>query len=990
MVASYEGNVEMVQLLLQNGAEINHKNQNNEDALTLAQARGNTQVISVLQNYLGKKPLPNIPSSLNDKNANHIEAVKKLSNTSLNFLDDSRYESVGLPSTNNNNNRYNQFTAVSTGATLKRKYTQDPEQSQSTINARSNISRNRGDTLVKTSIGDNSKQQVFSAPEKTKWDSWRIFSRAMTCCIPNFALNYFGKLDANVKQAWREKITLCLMIFFISLLMAFITFLFSKLICIKRHLVIIDSEEMKQSVNIYGVAFSLQEYAKISKMSQEQVGEMGGQSANIYFPKDFSSCAVAVPESAKCTSLCQTFDDLQAMKAAGDVAYPWDTIKGNQNVFVFNGKVFDADKYLKRDGGFLGSQVNDLIQSVLGEDGSMRIVQDSAIFNAMPCFESIYLLGIVDISEPGCIISNLIVVISFVLLVGIILTKFISAVFFNWFISWQLGKVDKNNLPQTNVILFVTCYSEGEESIKRTLDSLAVTSYNDEKKLLFVVADGNVTGSGNAKSTPELILGLMRIAKYSRDPPCCSYISLGSGANRKNTAKVYAGYYSHQGRWVPMIAVIKTGNEWEAGKGKAGNRGKRDSQLILMNFLSRITMAERMCELDYDLFSKIKVLMGFYPDDFGLVLMVDADTEVSEDSLTKMVVCMERDHMIMGLCGETKISNKRTSWVTRIQVFEYYISHHLGKAFESVFGGVTCLPGCFCMYRIKVAASTKGPSANIIPILANPDIVEAYSENAVDTLHRKNLLLLGEDRYLSTLMLKAFPKRKMIFVPNAVCRTTVPDKFSILLSQRRRWINSTVHNLMELVLVRELCGIFCCSMQFVIFLELIGTVVLPASVIFLFYLFFDLIINGANANNSFSLAFMAAIMGLQAVLVLLTTRKLIYITWMLYYIVAIPIWNLVLPLYAFWHFDDFSWGQTRKTEGGGNDKSGHASLGKGSFDPSSVQMKFFHEFKENDILQAASVSTDDPAMNETPFQRQLSIVEDEELTRVNSSMKLLQ
>jgi chitin synthase len=28
-----------------------------------------------------------------------------------------------------------------------------------------------------------------------------------------------------------------------------------------------------------------------------------------------------------------------------------------------------------------------------------------------------------------------------------------------------------------------------------------------------------------------------------------------------------------------------------------------------------------------------------------------------------------------------------------IQVYEYYISHHLAKAFESLFGSVTCLPG---------------------------------------------------------------------------------------------------------------------------------------------------------------------------------------------------------------------------------------------------------------------------------------------------------
>ena len=54
----------------------------------------------------------------------------------------------------------------------------------------------------------------------------------------------------------------------------------------------------------------------------------------------------------------------------------------------------------------------------------------------------------------------------------------------------------------------------------------------------------------------------------------------------------------------------------------------------------------------------------------------------------------------------------------------------------------------------------------------------------------KNLLLLGEDRYLTTLMLRTFPNRKMMFVPQAVCKTVVPDTFKVLLSQRRRWINS--------------------------------------------------------------------------------------------------------------------------------------------------------------------------------------------------------
>lgn len=116
------------------------------------------------------------------------------------------------------------------------------------------------------------------------------------------------------------------------------------------------------------------------------------------------------------------------------------------------------------------------------------------------------------------------------------------------------------------------------------------------------------------------------------------------------------------------------------------------------------------------------------------------------------------------------------------------------------------------MYRLKARKENDG---DWFPVLVQPQIVSEYSQSVVTTLHQKNLLLLGEDRFLTTLLLRTFPNRKMMFCPQARCRTVAPDTFAVLLSQRRRWINSTVHNLMELVLVRNLCGTFCFSMQFV-------------------------------------------------------------------------------------------------------------------------------------------------------------------------------
>ena len=158
---------------------------------------------------------------------------------------------------------------------------------------------------------------------------------------------------------------------------------------------------------------------------------------------------------------------------------------------------------------------------------------------------------------------------------------------------------------------------------------------------------------------------------------------------------------------------------------------------------------------------------------------------------------------------------------------------------------------------------------------------------------------------------------QLMFIPKAVCKTMVPNSCKVLLSQRRRWINSTIHNLLELIMIPQLCGIFCFSMQFVILLELLGTVILPAAFLFFVYLALAL---AFGADVLIPLLFMAGMLLLQAILILLTSRRLEYIFWMIIFVLAMPIWNLVLPLYAFWHFDDFSWGKTRPVEAGGENK----------------------------------------------------------------------
>ncbi|WFD06047.1 chitin synthase [Malassezia vespertilionis] len=530
------------------------------------------------------------------------------------------------------------------------------------------------------------------------------------------------------------------------------------------------------------------------------------------------------------------------------------------------------------------------------------------------------------------------------------------------------------NFPLVHSICLVTAYSESFEGLRTTLDSLATTNYPNSHKLILIIADGIVKGAESDISTPDICLSMMKeLIVPAEDVEGYSYVAIADGPKRHNMAKVYAGFYDYDDQTVerskqqriPVILVAKCGSLEEMDSAKPGNRGKRDSQVLLMAFLQKVLFDERMTLFEYEFFNAIWRVTGVTADMFEIILMVDADTKVFPDSLTHMVAAMVEDPEIMGLCGETKIANKSQSWVTMIQVFEYYISHHQTKGFESCFGGVTCLPGCFSAYRIK---SPKGPKGFYVPILANPDVVEHYSENVVDTLHKKNLLLLGEDRYLTTLMLMIFPRRKMMFLPSAVCKTVVPETFKVLRSQRRRWINSTVHNLFELIQVRDLCGTFCFSMRFVVFMDLVGTMVLPAAIAFTFYVVISAIIIGVKNGQeqdpaqkqefpTMPLVLLALILGLPGVLIVLTSRRFMYVMWMLIYLLSLPIWNLVLPAYAFWHMDDFSWGATRMVAGEKKGDDGH-SAAVGDFNVTTISMKRWAEYERERRLGSGLASRD--------------------------------
>jgi chitin synthase len=356
--------------------------------------------------------------------------------------------------------------------------------------------------------------------------------------------------------------------------------------------------------------------------------------------------------------------------------------------------------------------------------------------------------------------------------------------------------------------------------------------------------------------------------------------------------------------------------------------------MILMRFLNRIHYNLPMTPLELEMHHQIRNIIGVNPTFYEFCFQIDADTVVADDSATRMVSAFMQDTRLIGVCGETALTNAKASMVTMIQVYEYYISHNLTKAFESLFGSVTCLPGCFSMYRIRAAETGK-------PLFVSKEVVEGYSTNRVDTLHMKNLLALGEDRYLTTLLLKFHPKYKTKYIFRAHAWTIAPDSWSIFLSQRRRWINSTVHNLMELIPLQQLCGFCCFSMRFIVFLDLLSTIVQPVLMGYIVYLIY-LLITSSSVIPITAFILLGAIYGLQAI-IFIVRRKWEMVGWMIVYILSTPVFSFALPLYAFWHMDDFSWGNTRVVTGEKGQKLVISDEGK--FDPDSIPKKRWEEYQ---------------------------------------------
>ena len=279
-------------------------------------------------------------------------------------------------------------------------------------------------------------------------------------------------------------------------------------------------------------------------------------------------------------------------------------VQAGRAVAIIDDMVYEVTTYISQNGGglrapngtdlsatdqqdrrFLAEQIVSLFTYESGKDVTQLLdnlasdIGADVVARQKQCLRNLFLIGELDTRDSAqCQFSTYILLALSIVMVSIIGFKFIAAIHFG-----------SSRAPENHdkfVICQVPCYTESEESLRRTIDSLARLKYDDKRKLLMIICDGNIKGFGNDKATPAIVLDILGVDP-NLDPEPLSFQSLGEGSKQHNMGKVYAGLYECAGHVVPYMVIVKVGKPTE--RPKPGNRGKRDSQMILMHFLNKVS-----------------------------------------------------------------------------------------------------------------------------------------------------------------------------------------------------------------------------------------------------------------------------------------------------------------------------------------------------------------------------------------------------------------
>lgn len=478
-----------------------------------------------------------------------------------------------------------------------------------------------------------------------------------------------------------------------------------------------------------------------------------------------------------------------------------------------------------------------------------------------------------------CFSYEIIIFIYNILILLVLIFTFIASYFLNLSsqtLKWSNEKYIDDKTQE--ILIFIPCYSESKNEIELTLNSVIQNSYPYKK--FFIVVDGIIKGKNNDNFTSEYVIQLLNPSNFY------------SIIYENIQCDVYTGIYKN----TSFICIIKK-----------QNYGKKHSFLMAHSFCEYFYNTENENKNSIDIHISISTPFDVLKNDNNqqlsfkseYILILDTDTEISNISIDLLVNCLQKNNNIIGVCGETLVENKNKSIISMSQVYEYWVSHLTLKSIETYFSNVLVLSGCMSLYKTKY--------------LLNNNLIQKYK--GVNTEHLNiyngNLQEIGEDRYLTSLLLTFYPDKKISYIYNAECKTNVPQNLQTLLSQRRRWTNSLffcsvflLKNTPNYDLKPKM--IFICIVLFQLFLCLF----FPMLITYSLYNFIIILTEPFNA-----VIFTQSILFLFSPTILcFLFGRLDMIPYSIPFILMVPIYSVIIPIYSFYYIDDFNWGKSREIE----------------------------------------------------------------------------
>ncbi|CAH1115687.1 unnamed protein product [Psylliodes chrysocephalus] len=198
---------------------------------------------------------------------------------------------------------------------------------------------------------------------------------------------------------------------------------------------------------------------------------------------------------------------------------------------------------------------------------------------------------------------------------------------------------------------------------------------------------------------------------------------------------------------------------------------KRWSQVMYMYYL----LGHRLMELPISVDRKATIAENTY------LLTLDGDIDFQPSAVLLLVDLMKKNRNLGAACG--RIHPVGSGPMVWYQLFEYAIGHWMQKATEHVIGCVLCSPGCFSLFRGKA--------------LMDDNVMKKYTTCSGEARHYVQYDQ-GEDRWLCTLLLQRGYRVEYSAASDAY--THAPEGFNEFFNQRRRWVPSTIANIMDLLM----------------------------------------------------------------------------------------------------------------------------------------------------------------------------------------------